>query len=84
MTEKSAATSIIAFLLSGVLSFGMSDILSTIFAKLYAINEGVPLETLSEDYGLGILLFIVFLFSFIVLFPTAYYFIRKQIIKVIS
>lgn len=84
MTEKLAVVSIIAFLLSGALSFGISDVFSIIFARLYAINEGVPLETLSEDYGLGILLSILFLFSFIVLFPTTYYLIKKQIIKVIS
>ena len=82
MTEKYAMCSIITFLLSGALSFGISDVFSSIFAKLYAINEGVPLETLSEDYGMGILLSVLFLFSFIVLFPIMYFLIRKQMIKI--
>ena len=66
-------TRVIVFLISIALSFFMSDIISSIYVRWYAVNERVPLETLSEDYFMGFTSMIVFLLSFIVLLPLTYW-----------
>lgn len=84
MTVKSVITSVITFLLAGALSFSVSIVFTHLFLELHSIiNWGIFFKDLPENFGTGILAFFVQLFSFIVIFPLAYHFIKKQTFKVI-
>ena len=84
LRKKPIFISVISFLISLVLSCKVTGIVSDIFALLYALNEGVQLKDLSEDYGFGLLGIIFLSFSFFSLVLFFYFFIKKQIIRFIK
>ncbi len=78
---RKCVVSVFSFLLSFLISIVTSNFLSTLYAKLYALNEGVSLKELSEDYFMGFTSFLVFVLFFLFLLPVLYFLIKKQINK---
>ena len=81
LREKPMFLAFVAFFVSLLIAFYITDISIDIFALVYAASQGVERRELSEDYGFGMMGFLFSVFVFFLSLPILYFFIKKQLMR---